>query len=54
MKIKKIILGLDNLENVELGIGDVGGFYLDNIYEIIGGFVLSYIGKCKKVDYLYI
>ncbi|MGI4915664.1 hypothetical protein ACRV3X_10445 [Clostridioides difficile] len=54
MKIKKIILGLDNLENVELGIGDVGGFYLDNIHEIIGGFALSYIGKCKKADYLHI
>ncbi|CCL12216.1 hypothetical protein QES_0279 [Clostridioides difficile CD149] len=54
MKIKKIILGLDNLENVELGIGDVGAFYLDNIHEIIGGFTLSYIGKCKQADYLHI
>ncbi|MCC0783551.1 hypothetical protein IR152_10745 [Clostridioides sp. ES-S-0108-01] len=54
MKIKKIILGLENLESVELGIGDVGAFYLDNIHETIGGFALNYIGKCKNADYLHI
>ncbi|HBF7477304.1 TPA: hypothetical protein ACKE3B_002078 [Clostridioides difficile] len=54
MKIKKIILGLGNLKSVELGIGDVGVFCLDNIYESIVGFTLDYIDKCKNADYLHI